>query len=99
MYETIKLDDLIINKIPDKETYDVMVGMGLINEDEVYVVGLDGVVMYTPQKLTEKQKQQARANIGVGGDVIITSSTEGSTKKFKITVDDSGTITATEVTE
>lgn len=30
--------------------------------------------------------------------VIIRSSTEGSTKKFKITVDDSGTITATEVT-
>ena len=30
-------------------------------------------------------------------DVIIQSSTEGSTKKFKITVDDSGTISATEV--
>lgn len=29
----------------------------------------------------------------------ISSSTEGSTKKFKITVDDTGTITATEVTE
>lgn len=35
----------------------------------------------------------------VGGDVIIKSSTEGSTKKFKLTVNDSGTITATEVTE
>ena len=32
-----------------------------------------------------------------GGDVIIASSTAGSTKKFKITVDDSGTITATEI--
>ena len=32
-----------------------------------------------------------------GGEVIIASSTAGSTKKFKITVDDSGTITATEV--
>lgn len=32
-------------------------------------------------------------------DVIINSSTEGSTKKFKITVDDTGTIAATEVTE
>lgn len=30
--------------------------------------------------------------------IIMTSSTEGSTKKFKITVDDSGAITATEVT-
>lgn len=35
----------------------------------------------------------------VGSDVIVPSSTEGSTKKFKITVDDAGTITATEVTE
>ena len=31
------------------------------------------------------------------GGVIVPSSTSGSTKKFKITVDDSGTITATEV--
>ena len=34
----------------------------------------------------------------VGDDVIINSSTLGSTKKFKITVDDTGTISATEVT-
>lgn len=33
----------------------------------------------------------------VGADVIIPSSAPGSTKKFKITVDDSGTISATEV--
>ena len=33
-----------------------------------------------------------------GADVVIQSSTSGSTKKFKITVDDSGTLTATEVT-
>ena len=31
------------------------------------------------------------------GEYIIPSSTEGSTKKFKITVDDSGAISATEV--
>jgi len=31
--------------------------------------------------------------------VVIRSSTEGSTKKFKLTIDDSGTISATEVTE
>lgn len=33
-----------------------------------------------------------------GKAIILPSSTEGSTKRFKITVDDSGTITATEVT-
>ena len=34
----------------------------------------------------------------VGDDLILSSSTSGSTKKFKITVDDTGTLTATEVT-
>lgn len=32
------------------------------------------------------------------GKFVIPSSTEGSAKKFRLTVDDSGTITATEVT-
>lgn len=32
------------------------------------------------------------------GEVIIPSSTAGSTKKFKLTVDDTGTVSATEVT-
>lgn len=36
--------------------------------------------------------------VSSGDDVIIGSSTEGSTKKFKITVDDAGTISAIEVT-
>lgn len=34
----------------------------------------------------------------LNGNIVIPSSTSGSTKKFKISVDDSGTITATEVT-
>ena len=34
----------------------------------------------------------------LNGDFIIPSSTSGSQKKFKISVDDAGTITATEVT-
>lgn len=35
----------------------------------------------------------------VGADVIINSSTSGSTKKFKLAVDDTGTLSATEVTD
>ena len=35
----------------------------------------------------------------LNGNIVIPSSTSGSTKKFKISVDDSGTITATEVTQ
>ena len=34
----------------------------------------------------------------LNGNIVIPSSTSGSAKKFKITVDDAGTITATEVT-
>ena len=34
----------------------------------------------------------------LNGNIVIPSSTSGSAKKFKITVDDSGAITATEVT-
>jgi len=34
----------------------------------------------------------------LNGNFVIPSSTSGSSKKFRITVDDSGTITATEVT-
>lgn len=34
----------------------------------------------------------------VGGDVILNSSTEGSSKRFMLKVDDAGTITATEIT-
>ena len=34
-----------------------------------------------------------------GKAMILPSTSEGSTKRFKITVDDSGTITATEITE
>ncbi len=36
--------------------------------------------------------------ISVGGLIILNSSTSGSSKKFKITVDDNGTISATQVT-
>lgn len=32
------------------------------------------------------------------GNIVLPSSTSGSTKKFKLTVDDSGTVSATEVT-
>lgn len=55
------------------------------------------------QTLTDAQKLQARTNIGtVAGtdkEMILVSSTAGSTRKFKITVTDDGTLTATEVTQ
>lgn len=55
------------------------------------------------QTLTNDQKLQVRTNIGTveGTDkeMILSSSTAGSAKKFKITVTDDGTLTATEVTQ
>ena len=53
--------------------------------------------------VTEEAKQLPDICIGeniqrVGDDMILSSSTAGSSKKFKITVDDSGNLTATEVT-
>lgn len=55
------------------------------------------------QTLTDAQKLQARTNIGtVAGtdkEMILRSSTAGSTKKFKITVTDDGTLTATEIAQ
>ena len=46
-----------------------------------------------------KKDSGSKKLIKEGDDIIIQSSTKGSTKKFKITVDDSGTISATEVTK
>ena len=50
-------------------------------------------------KIYETSDSWSFDNLAVtAGDIIVQSSTAGSTKKFKITVDDSGTISATEVT-
>ena len=48
--------------------------------------------------LTESGLGDLVWNFEVRDSLIVKSSTEGSTKKFKITVDDSGTISATEIT-
>lgn len=84
-------------------------------------------ILSTPQTLTDAQKQQARANIGLtpvakndamtqsvgldaetgelwtvpptGDNIVLASSTTGSTKKFRIVVGDSGTLSAVEVTD
>lgn len=49
-------------------------------------------------KLAELNSQLDNLSKKINDDVIINSSTPDSTKKFKITVDDAGTISATEVT-
>ena len=49
-------------------------------------------MLYTGEKTDELLKRVDE------GKIIIPSSTAGSTKKFKLTVDDTGTVSATEVT-
>ena len=51
---------------------------------------------YIPNTIARKAELDSRIT---GKEVILTSSTTDSTKKFKITVDDTGTIKATEVTD
>lgn len=50
-------------------------------------------------KFLRVSESGAWAAEAISNEMILNSSTEGSTKKFKITVDDSGTISATEVTQ
>lgn len=49
-------------------------------------------MLYTGEKIDELLQRVDE------GEIIIPSSTAGSTKKFKLTVDDTGTVSATEVT-
>ena len=67
-------------------------------EREVYrkLEGAGGLTFTTKNA----NEEEVRQKVVLEGDkeIILSSSTSGSTKKFKITVDDSGTISATEVT-
>ena len=49
-------------------------------------------MLYTGEKIDELLQRVDE------GEIIIPSSTAGSTKKFKLTVDDTGTVSTTEVT-
>ena len=63
---------------------------------------IDDVYLYTSADMKVKRLSDELIPdniLRVSDDLIVKSSTADSTKKFKITVDDSGTITATEVTE
>ena len=74
---------------------------------------LDGITIYSPNKISNFNAitisadgeridftgSDAKKPITISAkDIILKSSTANSTKKFKITVDDSGTLKATEVT-
>ena len=71
------------------------------NYSNAHTLDWNGVPWFQgrPQFGGTAQDQDSQTVMANGDkEIILTSSTEGSTKKFKIAVDDSGTITATEVT-
>ena len=71
------------------------------NRSNAHTLGWNGVAWFQgrPQFGGTAQDQDSQTVMANGDkEIILTSSTANSTKKFKITVDDSGTLTATEVT-
>ena len=56
-----------------------------------------GLFGYYTSEYSNEEMDQAVGNV-LTGVFIVPSSTSGSNKKFQISVDDSGTVTATEVT-
>ena len=68
-----------------------------VNREEYEKLETSAGLKFTTKKVDE---DEVRQKVVLEGDkeIILSSSTSGSTKKFKITVDDSGTLKATEVT-
>ena len=84
----------------------------IFSKIETIVTWLDGITIYSPNKMSNGNTITISADgerldfVSVFGkkpitisakDIILQSSTANSTKKFKITVDDSGTLEATEI--
>ena len=78
MATNANVTELVINKVENQAVYDYMVANNLINDNELYLVGGDGgALLYTPQTLTDEQKEQARANIGaVATEDIVVATTD-----------------------
>lgn len=84
--------------------YAHIVGNGTSTADRsnAHTIDWNGVPWYQgrPQFGGTAQDNGAQTVVGNGDkEIILASSTSGSTKKFKITVDDTGTLSATEVTD
>ena len=76
-------------------------GKNRTNRSNAYTLTWSGIPWYQgrPQFGGTAQDQDSQTVMANGDkEIILASSTAGSTKKFKITVDDSGALTATEVT-
>ena len=93
----------ICNVADSSNKYAHIVGNGrnISNRSNAHTLDWNGIPWYQgrPQFGGTAMDNGAQTVMANGDkEIILASSTEGSTKKFKITVDDSGTISATEVT-
>lgn len=96
-----EINNSVLVKIPEEFLPD-----GLATEEYVNSaldnIDVSGFVTYdSVQGLSDEQKAQARENISaatmIDKGLIIQSSTPGSTKYFKLTIDDDGVMTASEI--
>lgn len=109
----LKISSYIASKILTNTLKSDGVSPSMFSKIETIATYLDGITIYMPNKMTNGNTVTISADgerldfIGVNAkkpitisakDIILQSSTANSTKKFKITVDDSGTLKATEVT-
>ena len=109
----LKISSYIASKILTNTLKSDGVSPSMFSKIETIATYLDGITIYMPNKMTNGNTVTISADgerldfIGINAkkpitisakDIILQSSTANSTKKFKITVDDSGTLKATEVT-
>ena len=69
----------------------------LANREGYYKFGVSNGLTFTTKKVNEDAFSRKVVLEG-DNEIVLSSSTADSTKKFKITVDDSGAISATEIT-
>ena len=97
------IEDVPENDLTKIGKYCHIVGNGNVSKrSNAHTLDWNGVPWYQgrPQFGGTAQDDGSQTVMANGDtEIILKSSTSGSTKKFKITVDDNGTITATEVTE
>ena len=110
----LQISSHIASKILTNKLKSDGVSPSMFSKIETIATYLDGITIYMPNKMTNGNTVTISAEgerldfIGINAkkpitisakDIILQSSTANSTKKFKITVDDSGTLKATEVKE
>lgn len=109
----LRITSYISSKVLNNILKSAGVNQSVDKQIESVVTRMDGITIYSPNKISNFKTVTISAEgkrldfsdyinkpITIGAkDIILSSSTANSTKKFRITVDDDGTLSATEVTD